>query len=222
MYYGFGTHQDEILAQPNGMQNLINAAFWQTSGYREFAAAIRRPMLTRPAFNVGCYTLSVAGQVLHYRTWLFHNVKSHQTLNRVMEISGVLQVVFGALCIIGVFAKCTPVEGNWNSTVEAKCWDEDIFLGINYTSSAITFVSYMIQGWIPVQMALSLGRTRVTRAKWIALSAIAFWNVVAGVLALVKLSYLHLYVVTEDASKSSPNGNLLEGISTDNWQHGIV
>lgn len=33
--HGFGTHQDEILAKPNGMHNLIKAAFWQTSGYRK-------------------------------------------------------------------------------------------------------------------------------------------------------------------------------------------
>lgn len=118
-----------------------------------------------------------------------------------MIISGVLQAIFGTLCIIFVFAKCAPVAGNWNPTVEAKCWDETIFLGINYTSSAITFVSYMIQGWIPIQMALSLGRKSITRTQWIALSTIAFWNVIAGVLAIVKLSYLHLYVVTEDASK---------------------
>lgn len=59
----------------------------------------------------------------------------------------------------------------------------------------------MIQGWIPIQMALSLGRNNITRNQWIALSAIAFWNVIAGVLALVKLSFLHLYVVNEDASE---------------------
>lgn len=35
MTHGFGTHQDEILAKPNGMQQLINAAFWQTTGYRK-------------------------------------------------------------------------------------------------------------------------------------------------------------------------------------------
>jgi hypothetical protein len=186
IHYGFGTHQADILAKPNGMQNLINAAFWQTTGY---------------CFNVGCYSLSVAGQVLHYRTWLFHNVKTHRTLSRAMNLSGILQVIFGILCVIGVFAKCTPVEGNWNPTVEATCWAESAFLGINYTSSAITFVAYMIQGWIPIQMALSLGKENITRSQWIALSAIAFWNVVAGVLALVKLSYLSLYLVNEDASK---------------------
>lgn len=120
-----------------------------------------------------------------------------------MDISGILQALFGALCVICVFAKCNPVEGNWDPTVEAKCWDESVFLGINYTSSAITFASYMIQGWIPFRMALSLGKSSVTKTKWTALSAIAFWNVVAGILALVKLSYLHLYVVTVDASKYS-------------------
>lgn len=61
----------------------------------------------------------------------------------------------------------------------------------------------MIQGWIPIQMALSLGKRSITRNQWFALSIIAFWNIVAGVLALVKLSYLGLYVVTEDASKYS-------------------
>lgn len=159
------------------------------------------PALTPPGFNVGCYTLSVAGQVLHYRTWLFHNVKTHKILSRTMNLSGILQIIFGILCVVGVFAKCTPVQGNWDPTAEAKCWDEKVFLGINYTSSAITFVAYMIQGWIPIQMALSLGRNNITRSQWIALSAIAFWNVIAGVLALVKLSYLRLYVVNEDASE---------------------
>lgn len=50
-------------------------------------------------------------------------------------------------------------------------------------------------------MALNLGKRSITRSQWIALSTIAFWNVVAGVLALVKLSYLGLYVVAEDASE---------------------
>lgn len=50
-------------------------------------------------------------------------------------------------------------------------------------------------------MALSLGRHSITKTQWIALLVIAFWNVVAGVLALVKLSYLGLYVDTVDASK---------------------
>lgn len=118
-----------------------------------------------------------------------------------MNVSGIVQLLFGILCVICVFAKCTPVEGNWNPTVDARCWGDSVFLGINYTSSAITFVSYMIQGWIPIQMALNLGRSTVTRSQWIALSTIAFWNVIAGVLALAKLSYLRLYVVTEDASK---------------------
>lgn len=158
-------------------------------------------LMRSAAFNVGCYTLSMAGHGIHYRTWLFHNVETHRTLSRVMNISGIVQLLFGMLCIICVFAKCTPVEGNWNPTVQSKCWNESVFLGINYTSSAVTFVSYMIQGWIPIQMALSLGKRRITRSQWIALSTIAFWNVVAGVLALVKLSYLDLYVVTEDASK---------------------
>ena len=76
-----------------------------------------------------------------------------------------------------------------------------VFLGINYTPSAIAFVSYMIQGWIPIHMAISLGKSRITRTQWIALSTIAFWNIIAGLLALVKLSYLHQYVVTEDASE---------------------
>ena len=148
-----------------------------------------------------CYTLSVAGQVLHYRTWLFHNVKTHRTLSWAMNLSGILQVIFGILCVIGVFAKCTPVEGNWNPTVEATCWAESAFLGINYTSGTITMVAYMIQGWIPIQMALSLGKNNVTRAQWIALSAIAFWNLCAASLALLKLNLLHLYLVNEDASK---------------------
>ena len=122
-------------------------------------------------------------------------------LSRVMNFSGIVQVLFGILCVICVFAKCTPVEGNWNPTVEAKCWNESVFLGINYSSSAITFVSYIIQDWIPIHRALSLGKRNITRKQWIALSIIAFWNIVAGVLALVKLSYLGLYVVTEDASE---------------------
>jgi hypothetical protein len=148
-----------------------------------------------------CYTLSVAGQVLHYRTWLFHNVKTHRTLSWVMNLSGILQVIFGILCVVGVFAKCTPVEGNWNPTVEATCWAESAFLGINYSSYAITSVAYMIQGWIPIQMALNLGKKNITRAQWIGLSAIAFWNIFASGLALAKLSLLRLYLVEEDASK---------------------
>jgi hypothetical protein len=181
--------------------------------------------LTSVAFNVGCYTLSVAGQVLHYRTWLFHNVNTHTTLSRVMNASGVLQVIFGILCVTCVFAKCTPVQGNWNPTVDAKCWNESVFLGINYSSSAITFVSYMIQGWIPIQMALSLGKRSITRNQWIALSIIAFWNIIAGVLALVKLSYLGLYVVTEDASKYSLEANISFLPMTDNlpaWRRVIL
>jgi hypothetical protein len=35
IHYGFGTHQAEILAKPNVMQDLVNAAFWQTTGYCE-------------------------------------------------------------------------------------------------------------------------------------------------------------------------------------------
>jgi membrane associated rhomboid family serine protease len=35
IHYGFGRHQADILAEPNGMQSLINAAFWQTTGYCE-------------------------------------------------------------------------------------------------------------------------------------------------------------------------------------------
>jgi cytochrome bd-type quinol oxidase subunit 2 len=73
-------------------------------------------LLTITSFNFGCYTLSVAGQVIHYRTWLFHNVethKTHNTLSRVMNISGIVQVLFDILCVICVFAKCTPVEANW-------------------------------------------------------------------------------------------------------------
>lgn len=184
------------------MQNLVNVAFWQTTGYREcLISRLRIRLLRRRSLQCRLLHSPVAGQVLHYRTWLFHNVKSHKTLSRVMNTSGIVQVLFGILCVICVFAKCTPVEGNWNPTVEAKCWKESVFLGINYSSSAITFVSYMIQGWIPVQMALSLGKRSITRNQWVALTVIAFWNVVAGVLALVKLSYLGLYVVTEDASR---------------------
>lgn len=59
----------------------------------------------------------------------------------------------------------------------------------------------MIQGWIPIQMALSLGKSRIARTQWVALSTIASWKVTARVLAPVKLRYLHLYVVTGDASK---------------------
>jgi hypothetical protein len=77
------------------------------------------------------------------------------------------------------------------------------------SASAITFVAYMIQGWIPIQMALSLGKKNITRAQWIALSAIAFWNVVAGVLALAKLSLLDLYLVNEDASEYHSQRSLL-------------
>jgi hypothetical protein len=67
----------------------------------------------------------------------------------------------------------------------------------------------MIQGWIPIQMALSLGKKNITRAQWIVLSAIAFWNVVAGVLALAKLSLLDLYLVNEDASEYHSQRSLL-------------
>lgn len=109
------------------MQNLINAAFWQTTGYCKcLFPGPHAHLLTPTGFNVGCYTLSVAGQVLHYRTWLFHNVKTHQTLSWVMNLSGILQVIFGIFCVIGVFAKCTPVQGNWDPTVDAKCWAESI------------------------------------------------------------------------------------------------
>jgi hypothetical protein len=158
-------------------------------------------ILRSAAFNVGCYTLSVAGQVLHYRTWLFHDVKTHRILSSAMNLSGVLQVIFGILCVVCVFVKCTPVEANWNPTIGGKCWVGSVFLGINYTSSAITFMSYMIQGWIPIQMALSLGRRNVTRTQWIALSLIAFWNVVASILALAKLSYSSRYLNIADPSK---------------------
>jgi hypothetical protein len=118
-----------------------------------------------------------------------------------MSLSGVLQVLFGTLYVVYVFVKCTPVEANWNPTIDAKCWAGSVFLGINYTSSAITFVSYIIQGWIPIHMTLSLGKRSVTRNQWIALSLIAFWNVVAGMLALVKLCYLSRYLDTADPSK---------------------
>jgi hypothetical protein len=50
-------------------------------------------------------------------------------------------------------------------------------------------------------MALNLGRRNVTRTQWIALSLIAFWNVVASILALAKLSYLSRYLDTADPSK---------------------
>jgi hypothetical protein len=38
-----------------------------------------------------------------------------------MNLSGVLQVLFGILCVVYFFEKCTPVEANWNSTIDAKC-----------------------------------------------------------------------------------------------------
>ena len=74
-------------------------------------------------------------------------------------------------------------------------------------------------------MALSLGKRSITRNQWIALSIIAFWNIIAGVLALVKLSYLGLYVVTEDASKYSLEANISFLPRTDNlpaWRRVIL
>jgi hypothetical protein len=119
-----------------------------------------------------------------------------------MNVSGVVQVMIGILCVISVFAKCTPVEANWNPTiVDPQCWAPSVFLGINYTSSAITFISYMIQGYIPIHMAMGLAKRSITRTQWVQLSAIAFWNITAGVLALVKLSYLGLYLDRVDPSE---------------------
>lgn len=59
IHYGFSTHQADILAKPNGMNGLINAAFWQTTGYREWTL-LYVPIceLTTLVFNVGCYTPS--------------------------------------------------------------------------------------------------------------------------------------------------------------------
>lgn len=52
LYHGFGTNRDEILAKPSGMQDLINAAFWQTSGYRKsFFEKYRLHLLTMGSFQ---------------------------------------------------------------------------------------------------------------------------------------------------------------------------
>ena len=137
---------------------------------------------------------------MHYRTWLFCSVDGYRSLAWIMHVSGILQLAMAALCIISVFAQCSPVEGNWNPTVPSKCWDQSIFLGFNYTSSAITFVSYMIQAWIPIRFALGLQNGSIPKRQWAGLIVLAAWNVIAGVLALIKIGYLHQYVITEDAS----------------------
>ncbi|KAF2771886.1 hypothetical protein EJ03DRAFT_325134 [Teratosphaeria nubilosa] len=203
MHYGFGRHQATILAEPHGMRNLVSAAFWQVTGYcnsTTSSLAVWIYQLTESAFNVGCYCLSVAGQVMHYRIWLLNKVDGYRMLNTVMVASGLIQAFFGAICIISVFAKCKPVKANWDPTVVGQCWPESVFLGLNYASSALTFVSYTIQAWIPLHLAFRLQRGKLERTKWTALCILAFWNVIAGVLALVKLGYLHLYLDEVDAT----------------------
>jgi hypothetical protein len=139
---------------------------------------------------------------MHYRTWLFYKVDRYRFLSLLMNASGVIQVLLGTLGIIFVFAKCTPVQAKWDLYIEGKCWNQNMFLGFNYTSSALTFVSYMIQAWVPLHPALSLQKWDLSKGKWIMLAVLAFWNVVAGVLALVKLGFMHLYFETVDPSKS--------------------
>lgn len=152
------------------------------------------------AFNLTCYCVSVAGQVLHYQTWLFGSVSGYRVLSGTMFASGIAQVILGAVCIISVFAKCDPVEANWNPSLlpEAKCWPESVFLGVNYASGGVTFVSYMIQAWIPIHLALRVQEKNWSRGRWISLIVLAFWNIAAGMLALLKIAYLHLYVVNVD------------------------
>ena len=43
---------------------------------------------------------------MHYRTWLFASVDGYKILAWTMNISGVTQLVFGALCIMSIFAQC--------------------------------------------------------------------------------------------------------------------
>lgn len=175
-----------------------------------------------PAFNLACYCISVAGQVMHYRTWLFSSVSGYKALSGTMYASGILQVVLGAVCIISVFAKCSPVEANWNPflAAEATSWAESVFLGLNYASGAVTFCSYMIQAWIPIHLALRLQRPKMSRNRWIGLAVLATWNVAAGMLALLKIAYLHLYVVNVDPTfRRAP---LIEVGLAENGASGIV
>lgn len=156
------------------------------------------------AFNLLCYCLSVAGQIMHYRTWLFRSVEGYKILGWIMNISGVAQVVFGGICIMSIFAQCSPVGRNWNPALPGTCWDSSIFLGFNYTASAITFVSYMIQAWVPIRFALGLeNRSQLPKKQWAGLIVLGAWNLVAGALALIKIAYLYQYLIIEDASKES-------------------
>lgn len=117
-----------------------------------------------------------------------------------MYASGILQVILAVICVISVFAKCSPVEANWNPTVQGTCWNENVFMGLNYTCTACTFISYMIQAWVPIHLALSLEGSKLCKTRWITLIMLAFWNILAGVLALVKLGYLYLYLDMTDPS----------------------
>lgn len=58
----------------------------------------------------------------------------------------------------------------------------------------------MIQAWIPIRFALGLQNGSIPKRQWAGLIVLAAWNVIAGVLALIKIGYLHQYVITEDAS----------------------
>ncbi|KAH9824598.1 G-protein-coupled receptor [Teratosphaeria destructans] len=187
MHYGFGRHQATILSEPHGLQKLTRAAFWQVTGY---------------SFNVGFYCLSVAGQVMHYRIWLLNKVDGYRMLNTVMVASGLIQATLGAICIISSQATAGRKMSFWDSTQVAvppiSCLEDTN--EPQYASSALTFVSYMIQAWIPLHLAYRLQRGKLERNKWTALCILAFWNVIAGVLALVKLGHLHLYVDEVDAT----------------------
>ena len=86
--------------------------------------------------------------------------------------------------------------------LDGTCWEQSIFLGFNYTASAITFVSYMIQAWVPIRFALGLeNRSALPKKQWAGLIVLGAWNLVAGALALIKIAYLHQYLIIEDASK---------------------
>ncbi|KAI6363091.1 hypothetical protein MCOR25_006034 [Pyricularia grisea] len=111
--------------------------------------------------------------------------------------------IYTAISVITIFAQCSDIRMNWDSTIPRQCWGQDILKGLGYTNSIIGIITDLCFAlFIPIPMLWNLNVTRRTR---LTLYAILGLGAFACSAAVVKITFLGDYGKMGDWMYDSAN-----------------
>ncbi|KAF5021868.1 hypothetical protein F66182_6095 [Fusarium sp. NRRL 66182] len=169
IHYGLGRHTSAVLAEPDGLDNIIKLNRMKIIGY---------------SFNVVAYTLpSVAILILIERLL----GKTTNTARMFLRAVVAIQLVLGVMAIILMFVQCRPIKKLWLRDTPGTCFDQKVFNYSFYVHACYTTFAAFVLAVVPIR---AFWKLQMKRQEKVEVTLLLGFTFTGAIFSVVKACYL--------------------------------